>query len=416
MKHDEKLEQLLQQALSPEKEPDVWLNQRILRKAKETKAMKNRIYPKRIPAAVLTAAAVLAVGSITTAAAWKYLTLEQVAEEAEDQGFASVFQSEGAISINETQEYGNYRITLLGVASGENLSQYVDSGDAENIRTDRTYVVTAIENADGSPRPDTSEEAYGKDPFFVSPLIKGQNPAWYNSVTMNGGYSEFVQDGVQYRIAETDNVEIFADRTLYLAVNDGTFYAGDAYCFDETTGEITRNEAYKGVNALFSLPLDKEKADPEKAEAYLKQLEEELQGAAEDETDENPQKTEADDSAAFQTEDGAAEEALQNGGSSAGIADKIAGWKEADFKQNAKLLEELTQNLTVDQEGCFSYSYQVDKDGISSSATIFADSFFKEGQTGMSEIFQVVDEKYIETFTRNEDGTITLKVYEYIGE
>ena len=34
----------------------------------------------------------------------------------------------------------------------------------------------------------------------------------------------------------------------------------------------------------------------------------------------------------------------------------------------------------------------------------------------MSEIFQVVDEKYIETFTRNEDGTITLKVYEYIGE
>ena len=74
---------------------------------------------------------------------------------------------------------------------------------------------------------------------------------------------------------------MFADRTLYLAVNDGTFFAPDAYCFDEATGEITRNEGYEGVNALFLLPLDKGKADKEKAEAYLKQLEEELHGPAE---------------------------------------------------------------------------------------------------------------------------------------
>ena len=78
---------------------------------------------------------------------------------------------------------------------------------------------------------------------------------------------------------------MFADRTLYLAVNDGTFFAPDAYCFDEATGEITRNEGYEGVNALFLLPLDKGKADKEKAEAYLKQLEEELHGPAEDESE-----------------------------------------------------------------------------------------------------------------------------------
>ncbi len=55
--------------------------------------------------------------------------------------------------------------------------------------------------------------------------------------------------------------------------------------FDEATGEITRNEGYEGVNALFLLPLDKGKADKEKAEAYLKQLEEELHGPAEDESE-----------------------------------------------------------------------------------------------------------------------------------
>lgn len=411
MKHDAKLEQLLQQALSPEKEPDYWLNQKILRKAKETEAMKNKTYRKRIPAAVLTAAAVLAAGSVTTAAAWKYLTLDQVAEETQDQGIAAAFQSEDAISINETQEYGNYRITLLGVVSGDNLSKYVFSDDAEGIRNDRTYVVTAIENTDGSPRPSVSEESYGEEPFFVSPLIKGKNPAWYNSMTMNGGYSEFVQDGIQYRITETDNVEMFADRTLYLAVNDGTFYAGDAYCFDEATGEITRNENYEGVNALFTLPLDEKKADQGKAEAYLKELDKEIGGISDKEGTQEEEGGETED---FGQSGGAAdneETVLKDG-----LAEKIADWKEADLEKNAALLEELTQTLTVDAGGYFSYSYQIGEDKVKSSATMLAESLFKEGQVGMSECMQVVGEEYIETFTRNEDGTITLKVYQYTGE
>lgn len=280
MKDDKNLEQLLQQALSPNEEPSDWLNQNILNRAKERGHM-GKTYQKRIPAAALMAAAVLAVGSVTAVAAWKYLTPDKVAEEVEDQGLAAAFQGEDAISINESQEYGPYKITLLGVVSGENLSRYAMSDGTEEIRSDRTYVVTAIENADGSPRPDTSEEGYGQDPFFISPLIKGQNPCFFNAVTMGGGYTEFVQDGIQYRITETDNVEAFADRTLYLAVNSGVFFDNGAYQFDEATGEITRNEAYDGVNALFLLPLDESKADKEKADAYLKQLEEELNGTGE---------------------------------------------------------------------------------------------------------------------------------------
>lgn len=401
MKNDKNLEQLLRQALSLEEEPDYWLNQKILRKAKETD-MRNKTHRKKMPAVVLAAAAVLFVGSLTTAAAWKYLTPDKVAEEVEDQGLAAAFQGKDAVSINESQEYGNYRITLLGIVSGKNLSKYVNSDDKTgDINDDRTYVVTAIENIDGSPRPRTSDDDYGKEPFFVSPLIKGQNPNLFNAVTMSGGYSEVVQGGIQYRITETDNVEMFADRTLYLSVNSGVFYDSDAYQFEEATGEITRNENYHGVNALFQLPLDETKADREKADAYIRQLEKELTETGEKSV--------------------GAKESEEDGANLIGIdsfIEEVENWTEQDLEQKAKLLEDLTQTLTVDEKGYINYSYSIGKEEKeSSSGTVLAESIFEEGQVGMSDYKQTTngdeDEIYIETFTRNEDGTITMKVYLY---
>ncbi len=399
MKDDKNLEQLLQQALSPNEEPRDWLNQNIVKRAKERERM-GKIDKKRIPAAALMAAAVISVGSLTAAAAWKYLTPDQVAKEAEDIGLAAAFQGEGAISINETQTYGPYKITLLGVVSGENLSKYAASGSTGEIRSDRTYVVTAIENADGTPRPATSEDSYGQDPFFVSPLIKGQDPSIFNAVTMGGAYTEFVQDGIQYRITETDNVQAFADRTLYLAVSSGTFYDNGAYQFDGATGEITRNEGYEGVNALFLLPLDGSKADKEKADAYIRQMEEEMNGTG-------------------SALEGEAGRSFAGTGETSGLASEIAGWDEADFEKHAELLENLTQTLQVGPDGSISYSYQTE-DGMGSSNTMLAESLFKENQFGMSEVKEIITgesdgEKstYIETFTRNQDGTITLKVYKY---
>lgn len=399
MKDDKNLEQLLQQALSPNEEPRDWLNQNIVKRAKERERM-GKIDKKRIPAAALMAAAVISVGSLTAAAAWKYLTPDQVAKEAEDIGLAAAFQGEGAISINETQTYGPYKITLLGVVSGENLSKYAVSGSTGEIRSDRTYVVTAIENADGTPRPATSEDSYGQDPFFVSPLIKGQDPSIFNAVTMGGAYTEFVQDGIQYRITETDNVQAFADRILYLAVNSGTFYDNGAYQFDGATGEITRNEGYEGVNALFLLPLDGSKADKEKADAYIRQMEEEMNGTG-------------------SALEGEAGRSFAGTGETSGLASEIAGWDEADFEKHAELLENLTQTLQVGPDGSISYSYQTE-DGMGSSNTMLAESLFKENQFGMSEVKEIITgesdgEKstYIETFTRNQDGTITLKVYKY---
>ena len=270
MKKD--LDTLLKQALTPTLQPDSRLNQQILRQVKETKTMDRKTI-KKIPAAALAAAIVLGAGSVTAYASWKYLAPDTVSEYFKDTKLTHAFQSDNAVTINETQTIGNYRITLLGIISGKDLTKYEHISNG-TVCDDRTYSVTAIEYADGRPMPDTMDDAYSSLSFFVSPLIKDYNPADYNISTMRGGYSEFHEDGILYRLTECDNVEIFADHGLYLCVTDTTFYNHKAYHYNETTGEISRNEDYDGLNALFRLPVDASKADPQAAASYLTSLEE----------------------------------------------------------------------------------------------------------------------------------------------
>lgn len=165
---------------------------------------------------------------------------------------------EQALIIDETQSYGDYRVTLLSIISGEMLSEYPHCSNGATA-ADRTYAVVAIENADGVPAPE----------FFVSPLIGGYNPAFYNIAGMSGNYTDMAEDGILYRLLECDNVEIFADHDLYLCVSEGMFYNKEAYCYDGLTGKISRNEEYEGLNALFGLPVDTAKANPEKAAEYM---------------------------------------------------------------------------------------------------------------------------------------------------
>ena len=117
--------------------------------------------------------------------------------------------------------------------------------------------------------PDTMEDSYGELEFFASPLMGGYQPAFYNIASMSGNYADITEDGVLYRLLECDNVEIFADHTLYLCIAEGVFYNTEAYNYDEVTGEISRNEEYEGLNALFLLPIDVSKADPVKAAEYI---------------------------------------------------------------------------------------------------------------------------------------------------
>ena len=277
------LDELLATALTPDVQPERALNEQILRRAKEEAQMKEEMKnglkmrgvwsAKRAVATVAIAVAVLAVGGGTTYAAWRYLTPQESAVALKDNKLADAFSGEDAILVNETHTYGDYRTTLIGIVSGKDLTDYAMTTGGE-IRADRSYWLLAIEHADGTPMPDTGSTEYGKETFLTSPFIQGLEPWKYNVYTFGGGYSEFVQDGVMYRMAECDNLELFADKEVYLCLADENSVGviNEAYNYDEATGKISRNEAYDGCNALFTLPLDRAKADPKKAESYLKSL------------------------------------------------------------------------------------------------------------------------------------------------
>ncbi len=260
-------EQALLQFFSPSAEPGETLNHRVKNAIKERTAMHKRA--KTFYAAIV-AAAVIIILSATAFAAVKLLTPKDVAEHMGFAVLAGAFEGPDAILIDETQTTGGYKVILHGMVSGKDLT-----GEFQGAQEGKTYAVLTIEKEDGSPMPDVDEEGYID--FFASPLVKGLEPWRFNIAVMGGGYSFDVIDGVQYRLIQCDDVEIFADRGAYLCVISSertSFYDIDALHYDEATGEMTRNEAYGGVNALFHLPLNRAKADPAKAEAYLKELNE----------------------------------------------------------------------------------------------------------------------------------------------
>ncbi len=263
---DNDMDKILRQVLSSETEVPEHLNDRILTIAKEKKYMSLR--KKRI----ITVAAVAVIAcSATAIAAIKYLSPKDVANYVDNTALAEAFESDGAVLVNETQEAGGYKAIFLGIVSGEGISDYVTINNG-TVLNDRTYAVTAIEKSDGTPMPDMNDDSWGEQSFFVSPLIEGLNPVQFNAFTLNGGYSEFVLDGVLYRLMECGNVEAFADRTVYLCISDSMAYNIAAYSFDEATGEITRNADYDGLNALFVMPLDVSKADSAAAESIISEI------------------------------------------------------------------------------------------------------------------------------------------------
>ncbi len=344
----DKLDVLLRSALTPAEEPGIRLNQKILNAAAgregncqepsgllEVWGQKSRKQRKRqgqlclcgrkredmermeaeeglymekrkmrrMPAIALTAAILIGAGSLTAYGAYRYLTLSGAVEELGDKALAEAFSGEYATVINETQSYGGYDVTLMGIASGENLSEWVRVSNGM-VQSDRTYAMVAIARSDGSPMPDFGELEngdMGRD-FFVSPLIQGYDPAFCNIMTMRGNYSEMLSEGVVYRLVECGNVEVFADRELYLCILGGTsFYDRAAYLYNEETGAISRNEAYDGLNALFSLPIDASKADAGKAEALIEGL---GMGAGTAGRPEDVMKAELGDDFAIKTEEG----------------------------------------------------------------------------------------------------------------
>lgn len=273
MKHEHKVDNLLRQSLRASEikaEPSLQLQMQTIEKMKERYEMldctKNSIRNKI--STVLLAGVLLIGVPVGAFAAWQLLSPAQVATKLNDNSLAQAFESEDAISINQVKKAGDYQFTLLGLVSGASCSDYMIS--SIGLDEQRTYAAIAIERQDGKPMPDTNSDAYGEVPFVVSPLIQGELPWQVNIFTMSGGYAEFVQDGVQYRLVECDDIMPFADRNVWLSVTDGVI-DNQMFLIDEKTGNLSENPDYMGINLLFQLPLDTTKADPERAKQLLKQ-------------------------------------------------------------------------------------------------------------------------------------------------
>ena len=207
----------------------------------------------------LLAAALAAALTVTAGAAVVMLRPQEVAMQAGQASLAAAFESGEATMVNETRTVGEYEVTLMGVVSGEGLSR-VESLPG-GVSRDKTYAVLAYTRTDGAAIEDDVPQ------LTISPLVEGYAPWELNAWTLGGGTHSFAQEGVLYYLFECDNVEAFADQAVYLAVYPGTHLPpnNELFAFDEGTGDIT----VKGEAALFTLPLDKAKADPQRVQAIL---------------------------------------------------------------------------------------------------------------------------------------------------
>lgn len=203
----------------------------------------------------LVAAALSALLVVSAAAALVLLQPQDVARQAGNDALAAAFEQGEAIAVNETKTVSDYDVTLMGLVSGEGLSG-VESLPG-GVSRDKTYAVLAYARTDGTAIKDDVPE------LTVTPAVEGFAPWQLNAWTLGGGTCTFAQDGVLYYLFECDNVEPFADHTVYLAVYPGTHISPstETFSFDQATGAITP----RGDAALFTLPLDPAKADPQKA-------------------------------------------------------------------------------------------------------------------------------------------------------
>ena len=350
--------------------------------------MKKRNYYK----AAAAAAAVVLASTITVGAAMRFFTPKEAASELGEVEAAEFFESDDAVYINETQEGKQYNYTLLGITEGANILQLDTEG--ERLDKDAFYAVVAVSNKDGS-NLSLNDFWDSENGHFISPLIQGLEPWRYNIASMNGGYSEMEKNGVVYRMINCDKIGYFADRNLYLCISDTNFYETDAYDYDEQSGLITRNEDYEGTNLLFDLPIKSDRANAEKAEEYLKELEKEWNSDTEEETEsdtgiENP---------GAQTDYTLYSETLDQAPETLKDVLPEAGMAVTD-----------TQTVSKKEDGfCFE---QILEDGESNHIVFYKDSF-KDGIATSSQYSESEAEAtlFIAVAELNEDGTATCRFF-----
>lgn len=385
---DEKLDLILKQALSPEiddcdvkiKTMDMERKENMINYEKNKNFKKSSVKSWKHAAAAAAAIAVTMVSSITAYAAWRYFSAKDVAAEIADNRLAQEFEQNNWMDECETQTYGNYDITLLGIVSGDEISSHLSKTDSGEIDGDKTYMAVAIAHSDGTPMPDSSKT--DEEQFYVSPYIEGLDPARYNASVLGGNNTLFVSDGIQYRMLETDNIECFADRKIYMGVSEGEAYDDKAYVYDSVSGDISRNESYEGVNALFTLSIDSNLADQKKAAEVIASMDN-----------------------------------YEAGGEYTEILSEADRWVNSITPENidekAAPLESSRQVLSLSEFAEYVMGEAADGADVDAEAAVL-DEYFPDG-VGMSEVMTKSaaskEDAYVETYTLNSDDTVTILRY-----
>lgn len=385
---DEKLDLILKQALSPEiddcdvkiKTMDMERKENMINYEKNKNFKKSSVKSWKHAAVAAAAIAVTMVSSITAYAAWRYFSAKDVAAEIADNRLAQEFEQNNWMDECETQTYGNYDITLLGIVSGDEISSHLSKTDSGEIDGDKTYMAVAIAHSDGTPMPDSSKT--DEEQFYVSPYIEGLDPARYNASVLGGNNILFVSDGIQYRLLETDNIECFADRKIYMGVSEGEAYDDKAYVYDSVSGDISRNESCDGVNALFTLSIDSNLADQKRAAEVI-----------------------------------AAMDNYEAGGEYTEILSEADRWVNSITPENidekATPLESSRQVLSLSEFAEYVMGEAADGADVDAEAAVL-DEYFPDG-VGMSEVMTKSaaskEDAYVETYTLNSDDTVTILRY-----
>ena len=367
--HDN-VDMLLRRTLSITETPDPELVQRVKYNIIKEEYVLNKSTVRRSFGTVAAAVTAFVLITTTALAAWYFLKPSEVADKFEDSALSAAFESEGAVNINESVTSGDYIITLLAIVSGKDITVHPAYSNGE-VLSDRTYAVTAIQKADGSPMPATMDDDYGNPPFYVSPYVKGLKPWQVNAHTMNGGYSEMVIDGVMYRMLECDGIMMFADRGVYIGISTSSSYDSQAFSFNEQTGELKANPDYDGSSVVFKLPLDEKYADSERAEQYLKSLE-------------------------------------APSGDNENSNSDIAEYEIEDIWDNAIAVDSTVRELTVGANGEINYTYDCEY----GSGTVIAmfDDCFGDSETERSKIVAIMQDDnsmYAVRFSMDDQGVIT---------
>lgn len=233
------------------------LLQTCARELEKEKPMMQFKRTKKMAALIAASVAVLAV-SVSAAVLW--LSPAQVAEKLGDPPLAQAFDGEDALLLNETVQAGDYTITLEGLVSGKGISRWCDADGSH------TYAVASVARTDGTPLSEENFDILGGGTFAISPLVAGYAPQAVNSWTLDGGCASFFEDGAAYYVLDTLDIQMFADRTVYLAVYQGFVPSYDTFSVAED-GTYSLRDGTAG--ALFTLPLDESLADPAAAQAFV---------------------------------------------------------------------------------------------------------------------------------------------------